>query len=418
MSQKRILMLGGSRYVIPAIEAAHNEGYYVITCDYLPDNPAHKYADEYHNVSIVEKEAVLELAQRLHVDGILSFATDPGVEPAAWVCEKLGLPGSPYESVKILQNKALFREFLTENGFNVPKARGYAAFEEASADAGYFSWPVIVKPVDSAGSKGVTRVDSPENLQEAVDYALSFSLSKRFIVEEFITQDGFASSSECFSVNGELVFCSFNNQRFDADAANPYTPSAHSWPSSMSAEHQAELRSELQRLMHLLNMGTTLYNIETRVGTDGKAYIMEVSPRAGGNRLAEMLRYACGQDLIVNSVRSAVGDAVSEMHDPVYEGCYAEYILHSEKSGVFSGLEIDEDFERRFVIEKDLRVNVGDEIHAFTGANETQGALVLKFSSQEELEEYLRDIKKYVSVSVDENTSIGGGGCFNRNIRS
>jgi len=404
--------------VIPAIEAAHNEGYYVITCDYLPDNPAHKYADEFHNVSIVEKEAVLELAQRLHVDGILSFATDPGVEPAAWVCEKLGLPGSPYESVKILQNKALFREFLTEKGFNVPKARGYAAFEEAAADAGYFSWPVIVKPVDSAGSKGVTRVDSPESLQDAVDYALSFSLSKRFIVEEFITQKGYSSDTDCFSIDGELVFCSFNNQRFDADAENPYTPSGFSWPSSMSAESQAELRSELQRLMRLLNMGTTIYNIETRVGTDGKAYIMEVSPRAGGNRLAEMLRIAGGQDLITNAVRAAVGDPVDELHDPVYDGCYAEYILHADESGTFVELNIDEEFASSFVVERDLWVTAGDEVHAFSGANETIGTLVLRFENQDELEMYMSDIKKYVRVCVDSKTSSGGGGAVSRGVNT
>lgn len=398
---KKLMLLGGTRFVLPAIEAAHRLGAHVITCDYLPDNPAHQYADEYHNVSIVEKEAVLELAQCLHVDGILSFATDPGVEPAAWVCEKLGLPGCPYDSVKILQNKALFREFLTVNGFNVPKAKGYDTYEEALADVGYFSWPVIVKPVDSAGSKGVTRVDSPENLQGAVAYALSFSLSKRFIVEEFITQKGYSSDTDCFSIDGELVFCSFNNQRFDADAENPYTPSGFSWPSSMSVGHQAELRSELQRLMSLLNMGTTIYNIETREGIDGKAYIMEVSPRAGGNRLSEMLRIACGQDLITNAVRAAVGDPIDELHDPVYDGCYAEYILHADESGMFVELNIDEEFENAFVIERDLWVAAGDEVHAFSGANETIGTLVLRFESQEELEMYMRDIKKYVQVIVE-----------------
>lgn len=117
---KKLLILGGSRYIIPAIKAAHQLGVYVISCDYLPDNIGHHYSDEYHNISIIEKEKVLELAGRLHVDGILSFATDPGVEAAAYAAEKLGLPTSPYESVHILQNKNLFRAFLKEHGFNVP----------------------------------------------------------------------------------------------------------------------------------------------------------------------------------------------------------------------------------------------------------------------------------------------------------
>lgn len=99
--QKKILLLGGLRYLLPVIKAAHDLGYYVITCDYIPNNIAHKYSDEYHNVSIVDKEAVLALAQKLQIDGIMSFAVDPGVITAAYVQERLGLPGNPYASVLI-----------------------------------------------------------------------------------------------------------------------------------------------------------------------------------------------------------------------------------------------------------------------------------------------------------------------------
>ena len=74
--QKKLLLLGGLRYLLPVIKAAHRLGLYVITCDYIPDNIAHKYSDEYHNVSIVDKDAVLALAERLEIDGIMSFAVD------------------------------------------------------------------------------------------------------------------------------------------------------------------------------------------------------------------------------------------------------------------------------------------------------------------------------------------------------
>lgn len=85
---KKIMLLGGARYALPVIEAAHKLGIYVITCDYLPDNIAHKYSDEYANVSIIDKEAVLAKAKELEIDGILSFACDPGVSTAAYVAEK------------------------------------------------------------------------------------------------------------------------------------------------------------------------------------------------------------------------------------------------------------------------------------------------------------------------------------------
>jgi len=394
---KKILLLGGSRYLFPVIKVAHELGYYAITCDYLPDNDAHKVSDEYHNVSITDKEAVLNLARELDVDGIMSFACDPGVTTAAYVAEQLGLPTCPYESVKILQNKARFRSFLTEYGFNVPKAKGYTSIDKAISDAGYFDCPVIVKPTDSAGSKGVVRVDNPEDLQEAIEYALRYSLSAEFIIEEFIEKNGDSSDTDSFSINGKMVFTSFNNQKFDVDADNPYAPCAYTWPCDMRKESQSELQAELQRLIKLLKMNTSIYNIETREGVNGKPYIMECSPRGGGNRLAEILEMATGQELIKNAVRAAVGDKTVPMTDPVYDGYWAEIILHSNKNGVFKELCLSESIKAHMV-QTDLWVKAGDEVHTFTAANYAIGTLVLRFDSREEMEEVLENINHHILV--------------------
>ena len=386
MKQKKLMLLGGLRYLLPVIESAHKLGYYVITCDYLPDNIAHKYSDEYHNVSIIDKEAVLALAKELQIDGIMSFAVDPGVVTAAYVQEQMGLPAfGPYESVCILQNKDRFRNFLTQHGFNVPKAKGFASIEEAMAEKYWYPWPVIVKPTDSAGSKGVTRVDRLEDLRPALEVAFAHSLSKRVIVEEFIEKAGCSSDTDSFSVDGELKFVSFSAQRFDEHAPNPYTPSAYSWPSTMTAEQEAELTSEIQRLLKLLGMRTSIYNIETRVGTNGKPYIMEVSPRGGGNRLAEMLRFATGVDLITNAVRAAVGDEVVAVEQKPYNGHWAEVILHADKDGHFFSLDMDSVFKEKHVKQIDLWVKKGDKVSAFRGANDAIGTLVLQFDTEEEL---------------------------------
>lgn len=398
--QKKLLLLGGLRYLLPVIESAHKQGYYVITCDYLPDNIAHKYSDEYRNVSIIDKEAVLDLARELEIDGIMSFAVDPGVVTAAYVQEQLGLPGNPYESVLILQNKDRFRDFLALHGFNVPWAKGYASVEEAWQDRSALTYPVIVKPTDSAGSKGVSRVDREEDLREVLGNAVAHSISGNIIVEAFIEKEGCSSDSDCFSVNGELKFVSFSAQRFDVHASNPYTPSAYSWPSTMTKAQEDELAFEIQRLLRLLDMRTSVYNVETRIGKDGKAYIMEVSPRGGGNRLSEMLRYATGVDLITNAVRAAVGDEVTGVEQKPYRGHWAEVILHADKDGYFGGLEIDEKFRDRHVVEEDLWVKAGEKVSAFRGANDAIGTLVLRFGTEEELEKALQEQKNWLKVVV------------------
>lgn len=394
------MILGGSRYALPVIEAAHKLGIYVITCDYLPDNIAHKYSDEYCNVSIIDKEKTLEVAKRLNIDGVMSFACDPGVITSAYVAEKMNLPNvGPYESVCILQNKKKFREFLKDNGFTVPTAKGYKNIEEALKDVDLYQWPVIVKPTDSAGSKGVTRVDSPEDLKKSIQYALSFSHSDEFIIEDFITQHGYSSDTDCFSIDGELRFVSFDCQRFDSKAKNPYTPAAYSWPSSMTIEHQEELKNEIQRLLKLLKMRTAVYNIETREGTDGKAYIMELSPRGGGNRLSECLQYATGVDMITNMVKYSVGLPIDEITQEPYDGCWAEIILHSDQPGVFKELWISDEILDN-VVERDLWIKEGTEVGGFTAANEAIGTLVLKFENQERVEEVLGNQDKYVKVKL------------------
>lgn len=398
--QKKLMLLGGIRYLLPVIKAAHNHGLYVITVDYIPNNIAHKYSDEYHNVSIMDKDAVLQLAEQLNIDGIMSFGVDPGVVTAAYVAEKLGLPSpGSYRSTCILQDKSKFRQFLTDHGFNVPHARGYTKLEDAIADIDFYHWPVIVKPVDSAGSKGVTRVDKPRNLSSAIQYALQEGHNGHFIIEDFLEKEGNSSDCDSFTINGKLAFCSFDDQLFDKEATNPYTPAAYCWPSSMPIWAQEELRCELQRLMTLLNMRTGVYNIETRLCKDGKPYIMEVSPRGGGNRLSEMLQYTTGVDLIDNAVRAAVGEDVDSLSQPIYKGNWAEIILHADKSGRFQNLQINDEV-RPYAIEEDLWIKSGDKVQGFKGANDSIGTLVMCYDSKEQLDKAMSKITDWCNVTV------------------
>lgn len=399
--QKKLMLLGGIRYLLPVIKAAHEQGYYVITADYLPDNIAHKYSDEYVNVSIIDKDAVLKVAQEKQIDGIMSFGVDPGVVSASYVQNQMGLPSfGPFESVEILQNKDKFRAFLTEHGFNVPKAKGFSSKQEALSDLSWYDFPVIVKPTDSAGSKGVTKVDSENQLSVALDYAFAHSMSKHVIVEEFIEKKGCSSDTDCFSIDGKLAFVSFNAQRFDDNASNPFTPAAYSWPSTFTRKEEEYLTLEIQRLITLLNLKTAVYNVETRIGVNGQPYIMELTPRGGGNRLCEMLHYATGVDMITAITRAVVGDSILEaVEQKPYKGHWAEIILHADKNGRFDRIEIDDKLPAD-IIEKDLWVKQGDKVESFEGANNAIGTLVLKFNTTKELEYAITHQREWLEVVV------------------
>ena len=394
------MLLGGIRYLLPVIKAAHEQGYYVITADYLPNNIAHQYSDKYVNVSIIDKEAVLKVAQEEQIDGIMSFGVDPGVVAASYVQNKMGLPSfGPFESVEILQNKDKFRNFLKVNGFNVPEAKGFASIEEAMSEIYWFPWPCIVKPTASAGSKGVTRVNKPEDLRPALEYAFDHSISGHVIVEEFLDKKGCSSDTDSYAQDGILKFVSFSAQRFDANATNPYTPAAYSWPSTFTKEEEDYLTIEIQRLIKLLHLKTAVFNIEVRVSTNGKPYIMELTPRGGGNRLCEMLRYATGVDMITAITRAIVGDEPAPIEQKPYNGHWAEIILHAEKDGIYQGIQIDQNLPAE-IVEKDLWVKKGDSVHGFEGANDAIGTLVLRFENAEDLETALLNQKEWLKVVV------------------
>lgn len=398
--KKKLLLLGGLRYLIPLIKEAKKLGYYTITCDYLPENIAHVYSDEYHNISITDSDAVLNLARKLKIDGIMSFAVDPGVVTAAYVADKLGLPGCPFKSVEILQNKGLFRTFLQEHNFTVPKAKTFTAFSEANKEINQFKLPVIVKPVDAAGSKGVSKVQEIEELKAAVENAIEYSLTATIIIEEFIEAIGNPSDSDCFSINGKLEIVTFSNQYFNMNSNNPYTPSAYSWPSNISKTHKTELKNELQRLVTLLGLRTSIYNVEVREGKDGKAYIMEMSPRGGGNRLAEMVKYATDLNLIGYAIRGAMGENFHIPKKLTYQGNWVELILYSNKEGDFQKLEIDPVI-KGFLVEEDIWIEKGDKVYPFSSANYAIGTLVFNFQNKSQVDNLIRNRGRLVKVLIN-----------------
>lgn len=397
---KKLMLLGGLRYLLPVIEAAHKLGLYVITCDYLPENTAHKYSDEYVNVNIIEKDAVLEEAKKRKINGIMSFACDPGVVTAAYVAEKLHLPfqGS-YESTAILQDKGLFRKFLTEHGFNCPHAKRYEDKKAPFEDIDFFHWPVIVKPTDSAGSKGVTKVERPDQLEEAIEIALDGSHNESFIIEDFLTFEGYHSSADYFTVNGMLKFVSYSDHLFDPEVANPYTPAYIIWPTTMKNKYQDELTKEIQRLMLLLDMKTGIYNIETCVA-DGKPYIMEVSPRGGGCKIAEIQKLAYGVDLIENEIRKAVDIPVKQIVQTDCVGYWCEMVIYAKpgESGTLKEIVIDSKIKEKYVKVIDISAKKGDCIKPFTGANMALGNMFLRFNSREELDEVIAKSRDWLHI--------------------
>jgi biotin carboxylase len=401
MMKRKMLFLGGIMQQIPAIVQAKNLGYHVVTCDYLPGNPGHRFSDEYHNVSTTDLDGVLSLAQRLRIDGIVAYASDPAAPTAAYVAEKMGLPGNPYESVKLLTEKDLFRDFLKTHGFNSPVAGGYKTYEAALADIGRFKFPVMVKPVDSSGSKGVVKVYDVAGLKSAVDEALSYSRGKRFIVEEFIVKKGYQISGDGFSVDGKLVFTSFGNELYSGKGTREYVALGEFWPSLLTQKQKDKVDAELQRLITALGMRTCAYNIEVILDKDDNVFVLELGPRNGGSYIPQLIKYATGVDLVEATLKAAMGDELPHLEMTPTQGVFSNYMIYSTVSGRFREIAFDSTFERDNLLEVHCTASHGDMVYAYQNTAHSLGTIIFKAKTVEEMISITNNIDQFYKVVVD-----------------
>lgn len=407
--QKKLLIMPAGLVHMHCIRQAVEMGYYVITCDNQPDNPGHALAHEHYIVSTVDRERVLELARRLKIDGVVNYASDVSAPTAAYVCETLGLPTSPLKSVEILTKKHLFRQFLRENGFNCPVAQVYDTAAEALADKDRFRLPVMVKPVDSAGTKGVNKLTDWSQLPALVEDAMHFSIDKRFIIEEYIEKVGGQISGDAFSVDGKLVFCSFGCEYYSDQMLKDFCPIGEYWPSTIDKRYMDLLAEDLQRLFTLLRMRTNEYNVEAIVGTDGKLYILECAARAGGSLIPQMIDYITGVNTVPWIIQAAAGDpldlsVLDQLDNPINPASrkyIANCMLHANESGRYVRTTYAPGFAEEHLLYMESSVKHGDEVHQFRDAGDGFGEYIAQFDSQEQMLDMIPRLDEFVIVEVE-----------------
>ena len=393
---RKILLLGGSAQQIIAIKTAKKNGYYTVLCDFLPDNPGQYVADKFYLVSTTDKEAVLKVALAEKVDGILAYASDPAAPTAAYVAEKMGLPTNPYQAVETLCNKDRFREFLRTNGFNTPVAKGYG---NKNVNTSFFSLPVIVKPVDSSGSKGATVLRDWNGLDEALDFAFSFSRSHRAIVEEFIEKKHeYLIGGDIFVCDGKIVLWGLLNCHRD-DSVNPLVPVGKSYPLLIDKEDEGSVQKTLQSMVDKLGIRFGSVNVELVVDKNNRVWPIDIGPRAGGNMIPDLLGMIFGVDVVELAVLTAMGEQV-KCQPGSATPFYATHNLHTNRSGTYKRIEFSEELERR-IIRKCIYKKAGDRAEYFDNAAKALGILFLRFENQEEMRVILGDINKYYKVVVE-----------------
>lgn len=395
---KKILLLGGSAQQVVAIETAKRLGYYTILCDFLTDNPGQYSADKFYLLSTTDKEAILKVAMEEGIDGIVAYASDPAAPTAAYVAEKLGLHTNPYISTEILCNKDKFRLFLQENGFNTPVSCGYGDIETALNDTEKYNLPVIIKPVDSSGSKGATVLRNWDNLNEALEFAFSFSRSKRIIIEEYIEKaHPYLIGGDIFIWNGKVIMWGLLNCHRDS-AVNSLVPVGKSYPPELSDEALNAVKDTLQAMVDKLDINSGAMNVELVVDKNGKVWPIDVGPRNGGNMIPDLLGYIFGIDVVEMTVKAAMGEIpLLECSEAV--PYYATHNLHTDKNGTFKGVWYSEEI-KPYIIREAVYKKDGDSVEYFDNAAKAIGIVFFKFDTKENMAKILGRINEHIKIEV------------------
>lgn len=387
MRQKRIMVLGGNIVQAEATLTAKRLGYYTISTDLHPENPGHAIADEYCPVDIIDREAVLREARRLEIDGIVPYTSDILAPVASYVAESLSLPGNPHETVEIMTHKNRFREFLASHGFLTPQGRACRSVAEAVAYFRTLDAPAMLKPVDNAGSKGVFRIDSEEEIRLHWDETMGYSLEKTAIVEQFIERQGLQQDGDIFVIDGRIAFWGVGDQYKDPIA--PYMPAMYSFPSVMQEEYRQRAQEMVQEALTALGFRQGPCNVEYIVDTKGDIYILEIGPRNGGNLIPFGIQECTGLDLTELTVRQAVGEKV-EIPRWHYEGVGVSLLLHVRQDGVFHGVTVAEKYCDN-VRRKYLFRHEGDVVKRFHNGGDVIGSMTFRFDNHEEMQRFMVD---------------------------
>ncbi len=396
---KKILILGGSENQLPLIKSAKELGYQVILCDYSDNAIGKKYADIFYCVSTLDKEAVLKVAEKEKIDGITTNS-EPAMPVVAYVGNELGLPSNPYESIITLSRKDLFRNFLRDNGFNCPQVYTTDNIRDALDNIYRFKFPLIVKPIDSSGSRGVKRINSVNEFKNGFETAKSFSKSNQVIIEEFIERShDYMIGGDIFVLNGKVIFWGLMNSMRDI-TVNEFVPVGTSFPTFVNYEQLKTIKNAINKIIELLKIEFGPFNLELMFNKDNQLYVIEMNPRNGGNKIPEILKIATGVDLMRLTVEASLGIKDIKLTNYFEEKYVSTYVLHTYKDGILKNIYYSDEI-RNNIIDIKMNKKIGDNVEKFDNADKLIGIVFMQFNSLVEMNYKLNNINKLIKIEVD-----------------
>jgi len=392
--QKKILITGGTHADIPLIEAAKKQGFYVITIGNRPDDLGHKYSDEYHNIDYSDQEAICQLVQERNISYICTSCNDFAFIATAYAANKLNLPGNydEMDAVLTLHHKDKYREFALKNNISSPKASGFNNTAEALSEIKNWHFPLISKPVDFCGGRGIAKIKSFDEAEIAINFTLENSRTKKVVIEEFIegTNHGFSAILR----DKKIIFYFVDNEFY---YKNPFRVSGASCPANVSDLAIKKIISESEKIANLLNLKDGIFHVQF-ILRDNDPMIIEITRRPPGDLYIKLVEHATGVNYADYLLKCYTGQDISDLTHKNATGCFLRHCIMSEKNGIIKKVTYDPIIKNK-VFDQLLFGKIGEKID--DAMTYKYGIAFLKFDSANYFDSIQDKMQELIKIELE-----------------
>lgn len=298
----RLAVIGANDPLIPYYKQAKNLGYYIIGIAWAEGAVCKQYCDKFYPVSFKEKDEVLRICREEKIDGITSFSLESALPTVVYVAQSMGLVSNTEECVRLTETKYAQRKAFEQQGVPIPKYKKMKKGEVIGAFGMHY--PIIVKPLDSGGSQGVTKLDFSDGLEEALRVAYGRSRTEQAIVEEFV--DGREFSVEALSHEGKHYILQITDKV--TSGAPHFIEIAHHQPADISDTITFQIKAVVEKALTALKIENSPSHTEIKLNSKGELYIIEIGARLGGDHItSDLVRLSTGYDMVKGAIELAVG---------------------------------------------------------------------------------------------------------------
>ena len=396
---KKILILGGGPNQLSLIRAAKDAGMKVILCDYNPEAPGIPLADRFYRVSIIDREAVLDVARNEAVDGVVAN-TESVMQIVAFVCESLGLTGNSEESIEKLVSKKEFRKLQKEQGLFAPDYTEVATVSELYDALHSMEFPIVIKPSESSGTRGtavITGDTKTDSLEETFEKCREFSRNDYVTLENYIPMPSLTViEGDVFLNHGEMLWDGMFFTR--RSPAAPMIPMTYIFPLSLEREQFIKLKDTLITAFRAAGISHGQYNVELFFTESEELFLIEINARQGGNKIPLAIKYHSGIDMDRLLVTTAVGDDSywDDLKTYVRPERYTIWhLVFPRNTGILQEVQIAEEL-RDHIIYEEMFHKPGDLLQNTENAASCMGYVGLQFDNDEQMKEYAECLEELI----------------------